>query len=79
MRLREPKDNEILLRVDALGLCLSDIKIIKQGGDHPRLRGRDLADIYYEGVNFAFGYMIPGGLAQYSYLDERALDGDEGC
>lgn len=114
VRLREPQDNEILLRVDALGLCLSDIKIIKQGGDHPRLRGRDLAndptvlghecaatvvkvgkdwqgkfevgqryivqaDIYYKGVNDAFGYMIPGGLAQYTYLDERALDGDEGC
>jgi threonine dehydrogenase-like Zn-dependent dehydrogenase len=112
--LREPKDNEILLRVDVLGLCLSDMKIIAQGGNHPRLRGRDLssdptvlghecaatvvkvgknwqgkftvgerfivqADIYYKGVGYAFGYMIPGGLAEYAYLDERALDGDEGC
>jgi threonine dehydrogenase-like Zn-dependent dehydrogenase len=112
--LREPADNEIMLRVDALGLCLSDIKIITQGGAHARLRGRDLAtdptvlghecsatvvkvgknwvgkfkageryivqaDIYYKGVGYAFGYVIPGGLAQYCYLDERALDGDEGC
>lgn len=114
LELREPKDNEILLRVDALGLCQSDIKIINQGSGHARLRGRDLAkeptvlghecaatvvkvgtqwqdkfkpgqrfivqaDIYYRGEGYAFGYLIRGGLAQYCYLDERALDGDEGC
>ncbi|HOE66517.1 MAG TPA: alcohol dehydrogenase catalytic domain-containing protein [Candidatus Hydrogenedentes bacterium] len=112
--LREPKSNEVLLRVDAVGLCQSDIKIIKQGNAHARLRGRNLAadptvlghecsvtvvkvgkqwanafkpgdrfivqaDIYYKGENFAFGYLIPGGLAEYAYLDERALAGDEGC
>ncbi|MBI4556507.1 MAG: alcohol dehydrogenase catalytic domain-containing protein [Candidatus Hydrogenedentes bacterium] len=112
--LREPSENEILLRVDALGLCQSDLKIIQQGSKHARLRGRDLsteptvlghecaatvvkvgkrwkdkfhageryivqADIYYKGLGYAFGYLIPGGLAQYCYLDERALDGDEGC
>lgn len=114
LKLREPEQNEVLLRVDALGLCLSDIKIINLGSKHPRLRGRDLsveptvlgheasvtvikvgrawkdafrpgeryivqADIYYQGVGYAFGYLIPGGLAQYCYLDERALAGDEGC
>jgi len=114
LELREPKDNEILLRVDVLGLCLSDIKIISQGSAHPRLRGRDLAveptvlghecsvtivevgqqwkdtfrageryvvqaDIYVNGVGYAFGYLIPGGMQQYCYLDERALAGDEGC
>ena len=31
--LRPPADNEVLLRVDAIGLCLSDIKIIKLGND----------------------------------------------
>jgi len=112
--LREPADNEVMLRVDALGLCQSDIKIISQGSKHARLRGRDLAteptvlghecaatvvkvgknwenkfkpgerfivqaDIYYKGIGYAFGYLIPGGLGQYCYLDERALDGDEGC
>ena len=43
IEMREPEDNEILIRVDVLGLCLSDIKIINQGSKHPRLRGRDLA------------------------------------
>lgn len=114
LELRPPADNEVLLRVDALGICLSDIKIIAQGSAHARLRGRDLAqdptvlghecsatvvavgkqwqgkfkpgeryivqaDIYYKGVGVAFGYLIRGGMAQYTYLDERALDGDEGC
>ncbi len=112
--LREPNEDEVLLRVDALGLCLSDIKIITQGSAHPRLRGRNLAedptvlghecavtvmkvgekwkdmfqpgqryivqaDIYYQGLGYAFGYLIPGGMQQYTYLDGRALAGDEGC
>ncbi|MCA1900724.1 MAG: alcohol dehydrogenase catalytic domain-containing protein [Candidatus Hydrogenedens sp.] len=112
--LREPNDNEILLRIDALGICLSDIKIVNLGGNHPRLRGRNLAeepivlghecavtvvkagsqwakafkkgdrfivqaDIYYKGVGYAFGYLIPGGMQQYTYLDEKALAGDDGC
>lgn len=34
---------ELLLRVDACGLCFSDIKIIRLGGEHPRLRGRNLS------------------------------------
>jgi L-sorbose 1-phosphate reductase len=112
--MREPADNELLLRVDALGLCLSDIKIITQGNDHARLQGRDLAvnptvlghecavtvvkvgkkwagqykigdrfivqaDIYINGVTFAFGYQIPGGMQQYAFVDEKVLDGDDGC
>lgn len=112
--LRPPAANELLLRVDAVGLCLSDIKIIRQGSEHARLRGRDLlkeptvlghecsvtvvqvgdqwkekfkpgeryvvqADIYYKGTGYAFGYVIPGGLGQYTYIDERAIEGDEGC
>ena len=39
----EPADDELLCRVDACGLCFSDIKIIRLGGEHPRLVGRDLA------------------------------------
>jgi threonine dehydrogenase-like Zn-dependent dehydrogenase len=36
-----PKD--ILFRSDTNGICASDVKIIKQGGDHARLKGYDLA------------------------------------
>jgi threonine dehydrogenase-like Zn-dependent dehydrogenase len=34
--------NELLGRVDAVSLCLSDTKVIKLGDQHPRLVGRDL-------------------------------------
>lgn len=105
---------ELLARVDACGLCFSDIKVIRQGGAHPRLFNRDLAhdpivlghevaltivgvgaelqhqfrvgdrfvvqaDIYYKGVNLAFGYMLPGGLQQYVKLSDEVLRGDDGC
>lgn len=109
-----PAPDQILVRSDAVGLCYSDVKVIRQGGSHPRLYGRDLAtrpavqghevaltvvevgeawrdrfqpgqrfalqaDIYYRGKNLAYGYVFPGGLAQYSLLGPAALDGDEGC
>ena len=37
-----PGPDQILVRVDAVGLCYSDVKLIKQGGDHAKLYGRDL-------------------------------------
>jgi threonine dehydrogenase-like Zn-dependent dehydrogenase len=36
------------------------------------------ADIYVEGVNLAYGYEIQGGLSQYSVIDNRVLDADDG-
>ena len=39
----EPAPDQLLVRVDAVGLCFSDVKLIRQGGDHPKLYGRDLA------------------------------------
>ena len=38
-----PAADQILVRSDAVGLCYSDVKIIRQGGSHPRLYNRDLA------------------------------------
>ncbi len=38
-----PAADQLLVRVDAVGLCFSDVKLIKQGGDHPKLYGRDLS------------------------------------
>jgi threonine dehydrogenase-like Zn-dependent dehydrogenase len=34
--------DQLLVRVDAVGICFSDIKVINQGDKHPRLIGRDL-------------------------------------
>jgi len=36
------------------------------------------ADVYVNGVNLAYGYMIQGGLSQYSIVDQRVLNGDGG-
>jgi L-sorbose 1-phosphate reductase len=38
-----PAPDQLLVRVDAVGLCFSDVKLIRLGGDHPKLYGRDLA------------------------------------
>ncbi len=39
----QPGPGELLVRVDACGICFSDIKILNLGENHPRLQGRDLA------------------------------------
>ncbi len=39
----EPGPDQLLVRIDSVGMCFSDLKIVKQGGAHPKLYGRDLA------------------------------------
>lgn len=108
------KDDELLVRIDAIGLCFSDVKLIRAGEEHPRVVSKDLAsdpvipgheavmtvvgvgdklkdrfktgqrfiiqaDIYVNGVGYAYGYAINGGMEEYSVLDQRVLNGDEGC
>jgi threonine dehydrogenase-like Zn-dependent dehydrogenase len=41
--VQQPGPEQLLVRVDAVGLCFSDVKLIRLGGDHPKLYGRDLA------------------------------------
>lgn len=107
-------DDELLVRIDAIGLCFSDVKLIRAGEEHPRVISKDLsknpvipgheavmtvvkvgknlenkfkpgerfiiqADIYVDGKGYAYGYAIDGGMAQYSIIDHRVLNGDEGC
>ncbi|MHB1462986.1 MAG: alcohol dehydrogenase catalytic domain-containing protein [Armatimonadota bacterium] len=40
--LPEPADDQLLLRTDAIGICFSDVKVVKQGNEHARLVGRDM-------------------------------------
>src|SRR6478672_9289486 len=40
--VRRPGPDELLVRIDACGICFSDIKILNLGPNHPRLLGRDL-------------------------------------
>jgi L-sorbose 1-phosphate reductase len=111
--LPKPGPDEVLTRVDTIGICFSDVKLITQGSSHPRITGRDLvndpvipghevsltvveagdnykekykpgdrfivqADVYYKGVNLAYGYALPGGMQQFSTVGEMVLNGDEG-
>jgi L-sorbose 1-phosphate reductase len=36
-------EDDLIARIDAVGLCFSDIKLISAGSTHPRIEGRDLA------------------------------------
>jgi len=36
------------------------------------------ADIFVDGVGYAYGYEIQGGLSQYAVIDQRVLNGDHG-
>ena len=36
------------------------------------------ADIFVDGVGYAYGYEIQGGLSQYGVIDQRVLNGDHG-
>lgn len=42
LNMPEPGPNEMLVHVDAVGLCFSDIKIIRAGGNHPKLWWKNL-------------------------------------
>ena len=39
-----PGARQVLCRVDAVGLCFSDVKMILAGPNHPRILGRDLRE-----------------------------------
>ena len=36
------------------------------------------ADIFVDGIGYAYGYEIQGGLSQYGIIDQRVLNGDHG-
>jgi len=37
------------------------------------------ADVFYQGQSMAYGYVISGGLAEYSVVGKEIIEGDEGC
>lgn len=39
----EPDADHMLVRIDSVGLCFSDVKILRAGGSHPKLYDRDLS------------------------------------
>lgn len=43
LTIPEPGADQLLVRIDSIGMCFSDTKILKQGGSHPKLYNRDLS------------------------------------
>jgi L-sorbose 1-phosphate reductase len=41
-KVPEPAGNQLLVRIDSVGMCFSDIKVLQQGSNHPKLYHRDL-------------------------------------
>ncbi len=39
-----PGADQMLVRIDSVGLCFSDVKILRAGGSHPKLYNRDLSE-----------------------------------
>ncbi len=74
---RSMKDNpvvlghEIAMTVVGVGENLRDQYKI---GDRFTIQ----ADIFVDGVGYAYGYEIQGGLSQYNVIDQRILNGDDG-
>jgi len=64
--------HEVALTVVAVGQNL-------QQQFHPGQRYIVQADVYYQGVNLAYGYALTGGMSQYGLIGPEVLQGDEGC
>lgn len=40
----DPGADQLLVRIDSVGMCFSDVKLIRQGGSHPKLYNRNLRE-----------------------------------
>jgi D-arabinose 1-dehydrogenase-like Zn-dependent alcohol dehydrogenase len=63
--------HEVSMTVVGVG---DDLKAVYSVGDRFIVQ----ADVYVDGVNLAYGYMIQGGMSQYTVIDQRVLNGDHG-
>jgi D-arabinose 1-dehydrogenase-like Zn-dependent alcohol dehydrogenase len=63
--------HEVVMTVVGVG---EKLKSQYQPGDRFILQ----ADIFIDGVGYAYGYEIQGGLSQYNVIDQRVLNGDHG-
>ncbi len=75
-----PKHDEVLVRVDAIGICFSDVKLITQGASHPRITGRDLAaDPVIAGHEVSLTVVEAGEDYKNTYKPGHALHCAGGC
>lgn len=74
---RDMKDNPVVLGHE---IAMTVVGVGENLQDQYRVGDRFTiqADIYVGGVGYAYGYEIEGGLSQYTVIDQRVLDGDDG-
>ena len=63
----EPGADELLVRHDAVGICFSDVKVIKAGQNHPRIRKKMTEDPVVLGHEVALTVVKAGANLQNEY------------
>jgi len=66
--LPQIKPDEILVRVEAIGLCFSDVKIIRAGANHPKIWSQNLMRRYGFGSIFL-------RISGRAFISQRAANG----
>ncbi|MGQ9668193.1 MAG: alcohol dehydrogenase catalytic domain-containing protein, partial [Anaerolineae bacterium] len=74
---RRMRENPVVLGHE---VCMTVVGVGDNLRDQYRIGDRFViqADIYVNGVGYAYGYEIQGGLSQYNVIDQRILNGDHG-
>ncbi len=74
---RKMKENPVVLGHE-VSMTVVGVGKNLQKQYHPGDRFIIQADIYVDGVGYAYGYEMQGGLSHYGLIDRRVLEGDEG-
>jgi len=74
---REMKDDPVILGHE---ISMTVVKVGKDLQDQYHIGDRFTiqADIFVDGIGYAYGYEIQGGLSEYNIIDKRILNGDDG-
>jgi len=87
MPMPKPAADQLLVRVDAVGVCASDWKMISQGSSHARMKGRDLAaeptvpghevsmTVVGLGKALVFGWAVVFAAGYKGFFIERGAEG----
>ncbi|NOX61668.1 MAG: alcohol dehydrogenase catalytic domain-containing protein [Chloroflexi bacterium] len=74
---RNMRENPVVLGHE---IAMTVVKVGRHLQDQYRVGDRFTiqADIFVDGVGYAYGYEIQGGLSQFNIIDQRILNGDHG-
>ena len=64
----QPSSDQLLVRIDSVGICYSDVKLVQQGENHPKIKGIDLRETPTRpGHEVSFTVVKVGGGLQDQY------------